>query len=55
MLVSVRLMGFTDSSIGKESTCNAGDPGSLPGQKDLLEKGQATHSNILVLPLCLSW
>ena len=24
-------MGFPDSSIGKESTCNAGDPGSIPG------------------------
>ena len=23
--------GFTDSSVGKESTCNAGDPGSIPG------------------------
>ena len=24
-------MGFCDSSVGKESTCNAGDPGSIPG------------------------
>ena len=24
-------MGFPDSSVGKESTCNAGDPGSIPG------------------------
>ena len=23
--------GFPDSSVGKESTCNAGDPGSIPG------------------------
>ena len=23
--------GFHDSSVGKESTCNAGDPGSIPG------------------------
>ena len=23
--------GFPDSSIGKESTCNAGDPSSIPG------------------------
>ena len=22
-------MGFPDSSVGKESTCNAGDPGSI--------------------------
>ena len=25
------------------------------GRKDLLEKGQATHSSILGLPLWLSW
>ena len=25
------LLGFPDSSIGKESTCNAGDPSSIPG------------------------
>ena len=24
-------MGFPDSSVVKESTCNAGDPGSIPG------------------------
>ena len=24
-------MGFPDRSVGKESTCNAGDPGSIPG------------------------
>ena len=24
-------MGFPDSSVGKGSTCNAGDPGSIPG------------------------
>ena len=23
--------GFPDSPVGKESTCNAGDPGSIPG------------------------
>ena len=75
--------GFPDSSVGKESTCNAGDslgrsPGegigyslqyswaslvvelvkNLPslqetwvqslGWEDLLEKGKATHSSILV-------
>ena len=25
------LEGFPDSSVGKESTCNAGDPSSIPG------------------------
>ena len=24
-------MGFPDASVGKESACNAGDPGSIPG------------------------
>ena len=24
-------MGFPDSSVGKESTCNAGDPDLIPG------------------------
>ena len=24
-------MGSPDSSVGKESACNAGDPGSIPG------------------------
>ena len=80
-------MGFPYSSVGKESACNAGDPGSIPGLgrstgegigyplqyswaslvvqlvknlaamqetsvqslgwEDPLEKGKATHSNIL--------
>ena len=31
---------------GEESACNAGDPGSIPGQEDPLEKGTATHSSI---------
>ena len=79
--------GFPDSSVGIESACNAGDPGSIPGSgrsaaegiayplqyswaslvaqlvknppamwetwvrslgwEDPLEKGKATHSNIL--------
>ena len=30
-LPSFRLTGFPDSSVGKESTCNAGDPGLIPG------------------------
>ena len=24
-------MGFPDSSVGKESACSSGDPGSIPG------------------------
>ena len=41
------IMGFPDSSVGKESACNAGHPGSIPGQEDLLEKGKDTHPSIL--------
>ena len=81
------ILGFLDGSVGKESACNAGDPGSIPelersagegtgyplqyswaflvaqlvknppamretwvqslGWEDPLEKGKATHSNIL--------
>ena len=26
-------MDFPDSSVGKESACNAGDPGSIPGSR----------------------
>ena len=40
-------MGFPGISDGKESACNAGDPGLIPGWEDLLEKGMATHSSIL--------
>ena len=33
MVYNVALVswGFPDSSVGKESACNAGDPGSIPG------------------------
>ena len=36
--------GGSDS---KESACNAGDPGLVPGSRRSLEKGVATHSFIL--------
>ena len=42
--------GFPGGSDGKESACNAGDPGLMVwslGWKDLLEKVMATHSSIL--------
>ena len=41
------ILSFTGSSDGKESACNLGDPGSIPGWEDPLEKGMATHSSIL--------
>ena len=41
--------GFSGGSDGKESACNAGDPGSVPVLEDPLERGMATH------PIILSW
>ena len=38
--------GFSGVSDGKESACNAGDPGLVPVLEDPLEKGMATHSSI---------
>ena len=42
-----RIWGFPGGSDSKESTCNVGDPGSIPGQEDPLEKEIATHSGFL--------
>jgi len=39
-----RISGGSD---GKESACNAGDPGLILGWEDPLEKGMATHFSIL--------
>ena len=44
----MNLMGFPDSSVGKESACNAGDPGSIPGS------GRSTGEGI-GYPLLYSW
>ena len=41
-------MGFPDSSVGKESTCNAGDPGSIPGSGSSPGEGRG-------YPLQYSW
>ena len=41
-------MGFPDSSVGKESACKAGDPGSIPGS------GRSTGEGI-GYPLQYSW
>ena len=40
-------LDFLGGSDGKESACNAGDLGSIPGQEDPLKKGMATYSSIL--------
>ncbi|CAM9794351.1 unnamed protein product [Rangifer tarandus platyrhynchus] len=39
---------FSGDSVGKESACNAGDPGSISGfHLSSLEEGMATYSSIL--------
>ena len=40
-------MGFPGGSVVKASASNAGDPGSIPGQEDPLEKEMVTHSSTL--------
>ena len=47
------LRGFSGGSDSKVSACNAGDPGSIPGLGDPLEKEMATHSNTLAWKI--SW
>ena len=43
-----KTMGFPDSSVGKESACNAGDPGSISGLGRSAGKG-------IGYPLQYSW
>ena len=46
--------GFPGSSAGKESTCNEGDPGSIPvsgkSPREEMASNHPTHSSILGLP-----
>ena len=44
----LRSVGFPDSSVGEESACNAGDPGSIPGSGRSAEEG-------ISYPLQYSW
>ena len=46
--VAIITMGFLDSSVGKEPTCNAGDPGLIPGA------GRSTGEGV-GYPLQYSW
>ena len=46
-------MDFPHSSVGKESACNAGDLGLIPGLGRPLEKEMATHSSTLAWKI--SW
>ena len=49
------IKGFPDSSVGKESLCNAGDPGSILGLGKSPGEGIGTHPSIFGLLLWLSW
>ena len=40
-------LGFPGDSDGKESTCNAGDPGSIPGRRN----GNPLHYSCLENPM----
>ena len=43
----IRITASLVAQMVKQYACNAGDPGSIPGSEDPLEKGMATYSNIL--------
>ena len=43
-------MGFPSGSVGKESTCNAGDLGLIPGSGRSLGEGNASQPIPLFLP-----
>ena len=45
--ISLSLVGFPHSSVGKESACNAGDLDSIPGSGRSPEKEMAIHSSII--------
>ena len=40
-------LGFPSGSAGKESACNVGDLGVIPGLEDPMEEGMAIHCSIL--------
>ena len=47
--------GFPDSSLGKESACNTGDPGLIPGLGRSAGEGIGYLLQYSGLPLWLSW
>ena len=50
--------GFPDSSVGKESACNAGDPGSIPGSGRSPGEGidyPVQYSGLENFSLCISF
>ena len=56
LLYYVYHMGFPDSSVGKESACKAGDPGSIPGSGRFTGEGVGDPPLVFLdFPLWLSW
>ena len=49
------MRGFPDSSFGKESTCNAGDPGLIPGSGRSTGEGIGYPLQGIRYPLQYSW
>ena len=47
-------MGFPGSSAGKESTCNAGDPSSIPVSGRSAEEGMGYPLQFLGFPASLA-
>ena len=54
IFISSNKWGFPGGSDSKESACNAGDLGLIPGQEDPLEKGMATHFSFLAWKIPLT-
>ena len=48
--INIHTMGFPDSSAGKESAYNVGDPGSIPGPGTSLEKDRLPTPAFLGFP-----
>ena len=46
-LPTLLFLGFPEDSIGKESACNVGDLGPIPGLESSLEESMATTPDIL--------
>ena len=46
-ILYMHMYGFPGGSVHKESACNAGDTGSIPGSERSLGEEMATHSSIL--------
>ena len=48
-LNEIMYVSFSDSSVGKESTCSVGDPGLIPGSGRSAGKGIGSHSTPVFL------